>query len=196
MDGKGNGHVSSFRTSTGVPKPSFPLHPRPKSTPPPLTRAMTQPAAPVTHTRPEPARHPPSYGIARAVELLRRLPAGDRALLVEVVTMALESANVQVETIIDDATKRGAEIDARIAVLRAEVAQREEEIATRREEIASLETEQDEISQVKQQLTATREPPMDEKPPSNDEDPLAEIEEAPLAETDELQTTLNALQLT
>src|SRR5690242_4855062 len=158
MDGKGH----------------FPGESRPRSSPPPMTRALTPPIpiqAPRAPAKTEPPRAAPSYGIARAVELLRRLPPGDRAVLVDVVKMALESAQVRVESIIDDATKRGSEIDARIEVLRQEVAQREEEIATRREEIANLETEQDEITHVKDQLSAVREEPIEEKAASNDEEP-------------------------
>jgi hypothetical protein len=77
-------------------------------------------------------------------------------LLVEVVKMALESANVQVDSIVEDGGKRASEIEARIAVLSREVAQREEEISKRRDEIATLETERTEISRVREQLGVTR----------------------------------------
>jgi hypothetical protein len=115
-----------------------------------------------------------AYGIRRAVELLRRLPPGERGVLVEVVKMTLESVNVHVDTIIDDASRREVEIDKRIAALKHEVSEREEQIATRRDEIQELETEQQEIALVKQQLNAARE---------QAERPEAETSELLLVET-------------
>ena len=192
MDGydKGNGQASGFRPSS-VPRPSFTPATRPRTTPPPLNRSSTASGT----LRTEASRSVQTYGIRRAVELLRRLPPGDRAVLVEVVKMALESANVQVESIIEDATKRGTEIDARIAVLRLEVSQREEEISTRREEIANLETEQDEISRVKTQLTAANESPeqpIEEKAPSNDDAVVSATSDIDV--TADLGPTLTALE--
>jgi len=134
----------------------------------PSSVAPAPAAAPAAGPSPAPAAPSPAapeasrpsndpYGIRRAIELLRRLPPGERALLVEVVKMTLESVNVHVATIVDDANRRETEIDRRIAVLRREVNEREEEISTRRTEIANLELEQNEISRVKQQLSAVPE---------------------------------------
>lgn len=148
--GKANGHAVNGELH--VPRPSFPSPPHRPSTQPPRTRPPTPPPS----TRPSTSRSS-AYGIRRAVELLRRLPPGERAVLVDVVKMTLESLNVQVEAIVDDASRREGEIDKRIAMLREEVGEREEQIATRRDEIRQLEVEQEEIARVKEQLTAARE---------------------------------------
>ena len=170
--GKGNGQTSAFRPDANN-RVSKPLPPRPSSTPPPLNRPQMLPHTPLKGPHAVVAGPPPvpaspaapsaprpsddAYGIRRAIDLLRRLPAGERAVLVEVVRMTLESVNVPVAAIIEDADSREAEIDRRIAVLRTAVKEREEEIATRREEIANLEVEQKEIARVKQELNAARE---------------------------------------
>src|SRR5262245_1226641 len=76
-------------TMPPVPKPSFPppLHRIP--TPAPPSRPPSRPPTPPPSSRPV-VHHEP-YGIRRAVELLRRLPPGERAVLVDVVKMTLES---------------------------------------------------------------------------------------------------------
>ena len=167
--GKGNGQTSGFKTDTSnrVSKPALP--PRPGSTPVPLSRPPAVPNTspklsntPVAGPPPVPASPAPlaaprpsdTYGIRRAIDLLRRLPRGERGVLVEVVRMTLESVDIQVAAIVEDASNREAEIDRRIAVLRTAVKEREEEISTRREEIANLEVEQKEIARVKQELNA------------------------------------------
>src|SRR5690349_16032224 len=98
--GKGNGQTSAFKPDANN-RVSKPLPPRPSSTPPPLNRPQTVPntpiktshvvvagpvpAPPAAHAAPRPSDD--AYGIRRAIELLRRLPAGERAVLVEVVRM-------------------------------------------------------------------------------------------------------------
>lgn len=182
--GKGNGHAP--RT---VPRPSYPppvrlaSSPKPRSTPP-----VTMPSPPPP---PPQARRADDYGIQRAVELLRRLPPGEREKFVEVVKMTLESVHVRVESIIDDANRRTSQIEDRIALLQQEVTDREQEIAARREEIMNLEVEHSEITGVKEQLSAVHPPAgsvpllIDETSAANDERPTSEID---------LEATLSAIE--
>lgn len=105
------------------------------------------------------------------MELLNRLPRGERGLLVDVVKLTLEALNVQVSVIVDDAGNRESEIDRRIVVLRREATQHEEEASVRRQEITNLEAEREQISRVKRELTGMHEhtKALDvAKPPSND----------------------------
>src|SRR5262249_34598447 len=156
------------QSSTGlrVPRPSYPPTPR-SHTPPPSTRSLTPapipnriapapellspapapaiaptaPMAPVAQVAPSPApRQAEAFGIRRAMELLRRLPAGERGPLLEVVKMTLEAVSVHVSSIVSDASNREGEIDRRIAVLRGEAKQHEEAASVRRNEITQLET--------------------------------------------------------
>src|SRR5262249_40309235 len=120
--GKANEQSS---TGLRVPRPSYPPTPR-SQTPPPSTRSLTPapipnriapapellssapaptiaptapiaPVAPVAPVAPPPApREAEPFGIRRAMELLRRLPAGERGPLVEVVKMTLEALSVHV----------------------------------------------------------------------------------------------------
>jgi hypothetical protein len=184
--GKANGHTMNGELH--VPRPSFPSPPRRTSPPAPPSRPPTTPPS----SRPSTSRA--GYGIRRAVELLRRLPPGERAVLVDVVKMTLESLNVQVDTIVDDATRREGEIDKRIAMLREEVSEREEQIATRRDEIRQLEVEQEEIARVKEQLTAARER-AERQDAETSEHLLTEVpaNEIP-AESDELGQFLAAIE--
>jgi hypothetical protein len=181
--GKGNGHAP--RT---VPRPSYPPPTRLASSP----RPRTSPPATIPSPPPLPAsaRRTDDYGIQRAVELLRRLPPGEREKFVEVVKMTLESVNVRVESIIDDAKRRSSEIEERIAVLQQEVTDREQEIAARREEIMNLEIEHSEITGVTQQLSSETAPEsapvlIEENAAANDEHPTSEID---------LQATLAAIE--
>jgi|GEM_PF-1882677 len=105
---------------------------------------------------PEPMREPeppPSrYGINDAIELMRALPPENVELVVQVVKRTLESTNVKVSTIIDDASAKQKRIEDRIAVLKGEIADFEKEIDTRRGEIGSLEADHEETSTVKDRL--------------------------------------------
>jgi uncharacterized protein YqeY len=122
----------------------------------PSAVAETSPA-PSSPSHEAPRRFDDDYGVRRAIELLRKLPSGERGVLVEVVRMTLESVNVHVTAIINDANNREADIDRRIGVLQGEVKQRKEEISTREDEIANLQMEQKEISRVRQELSTAHE---------------------------------------
>jgi hypothetical protein len=93
------------------------------------------------------------YGIAQAIDLMRTLPvATNIELVVQVIKKTLESANVRVAVIIDDATRNQESINARMQTLRGEISSLEMEIAKRTNEIDRLETSLAEITRVKDQL--------------------------------------------
>ncbi len=95
---------------------------------------------------------PIPYGIEEATELMRGLPEDHIELVALVVKRTLESTNVKVSTIIDDASQKQKRIDDRINLLKSEIGKFEEEIALRRGEISTLETEGEEITTVKERL--------------------------------------------
>lgn len=99
-------------------------------------------------TMPEPV----TYGIEEATELMRGLPEDHIELVALVVKRTLESTNVKVSTIIDDASQKQKRIDDRISLLKNEINKFEEEIALRKGEISTLENEGEEITTVKERL--------------------------------------------
>jgi hypothetical protein len=124
--------------------------PEPAAPPP----APAKPAAPPevkAAAKPGEAQDP-NFGINKAIELMRMLPADNIELVVRVVKTTLESTNIKVSTIITDATRKQAGLEARVHVLTKEIAALETEIATRRAEIATLEADHKETSTVKERL--------------------------------------------
>lgn len=93
------------------------------------------------------------YGIQDAVELMRKLPLDDNPQLVmTVIKSTLESAQVLVSDIIQDAIDRLREIENRVSTLHNEIADLEAKIESRRAEIARLEYDHAEVTTVKAQL--------------------------------------------
>ncbi len=134
--------------------------PSPEPQPKPVEPAAAEPApAPATAAvaapppaEPEVEDFDSSFGINKAIELMRTLPADNVELVVQVVKLTLESTKIRISTIIEDASRKQDDIQGRIKVLKGEIAEFEKEIATRREEIASLEADFDETSTVKERL--------------------------------------------
>jgi hypothetical protein len=118
---------------------SPPSRPSPAAAPPP-SRPLQIP------------RDEPDYGIEKAIELMRTLPQGNVELVVQVVKFTLESAQIKIGGIIDDASSRQDRIQSRISVLRAEIADHEQEIAQRKSEIGTLEADYSETTTVKERL--------------------------------------------
>ena len=104
----------------------------------------------------------PSYGINKAIELMRTLPTDNIALVVTVIKHTLESTKIQISEIIADATHKQDDIEGRIKVLKGEIEEFEAEIATRRDEIGLLEADFAETSQVKEHLLLAEN--LDKKP--------------------------------
>ncbi len=95
------------------------------------------------------------YGIEKAIMLMRALPVKEAnlELTVQVVKRTLESTNVKISAIIEDAGHRQSQIQSRIESLRSEVSNLETEILKRNTEIEMLESDYAETTQVKERLT-------------------------------------------
>lgn len=134
---------------TPAPEPA-PAPPPAAAAPPPGPDRLAHAAMP--EPEPEPEEFDSSFGIDKAIELMRTLPADNIELVVQVVKLTLESTKIKIATIIDDATRKQDDIQGRIKVLKGEIAEFEKEIATRKEEISALEADFDETSTVKERL--------------------------------------------
>lgn len=132
---------------------------QPDPRPAPAPAQVSRPAAP-------PASAPPAYGIQKAIELMRSLPSDNIPLIVQVVRTTLESTNVDVPSIIEDAKAKRARIVARIEGLRREIANYEEEIAARREEIVALDADHAETKLVQDRLELSIRPREDKSSPT------------------------------
>lgn len=93
-----------------------------------------------------------SFGIQKAIDLMRTLPQDNVELVVQVVKLTLESTKIKISHIIEDATRKQDDIQGRIKVLKGEISDFEKEIAQRREEIGGLETDYEETTMVKDRL--------------------------------------------
>ncbi len=133
--------------------------------PAPAPAAAAAPAAKPAAAAPVGKEAHPDYGINKAIELMRLLPDENVELIVRVVKTTLESTNINVASIVKDASRKQQQIEARVDILKKEIAGHEAEISTRRSEIASLEADHKETSMVKdrlqlaEKLTAHRDEP-------------------------------------
>lgn len=119
----------------------------------PQQQPQTKAAQPAAQPKPAPKQvSQPTFGIQRAIELMRKLPPENLELVVSVVKTTLESAQVDVESIIEDAVGRRRKISDRIDGLRAEINEFEEEIAARKTEISALERDYEETTGVQEKL--------------------------------------------
>jgi hypothetical protein len=165
--------MSIFDRKRSVPEPDYEPEPEPQPRyhqPEARQQAQPAPAAqPVAPAQPAPApvaAAPASssrggahgstgasaYGIQKAIELMRSLPADNIPLIVQVVRTTLESTNVDVPSIIEDAKAKRSRISSRVEGLRREIANFEEEIAARREEIVALDADYAETKLVQERL--------------------------------------------
>ena len=106
-------------------------------------------AAPKKPPEPEPELH---FNIDKAIELMRQLPQDNVELVVKVVKTTLESMHIKVGAIIEDASRKQAHIEQRIAGRKKEIADLEAEIAVRKQEIGGLEADHAETTTVKERL--------------------------------------------
>jgi hypothetical protein len=98
------------------------------------------------------------YGIAEATLLMRTLPVDQNVeLVVRVIRSTLESMNVQLPAIIEDAEAKQRNLQERMGLLNGEIAAFAQEIERRRQEIAALEAELDETTTVKERLCLAQE---------------------------------------
>jgi hypothetical protein len=100
-----------------------------------------------------PAAVPTSYGIQRAIELMRALPLDDDpALVLRVVRKTLRSTGVSLEEIVSTARERETAIVKGIESDRAAIEQLEIQIATRRANITRLEGDLEETRDVRARI--------------------------------------------
>jgi hypothetical protein len=93
------------------------------------------------------------YGIAETTMLMRTLPVDQNVeLVVRVVRSTLESMNVQLVDIIDDAQAKELTLSGRVETLNGEISELSQQIDQRRQEIAKLQEELTETTTVKQRL--------------------------------------------
>jgi len=133
------------------------------STPAAAAEAAAEPAAaadPAPEPRPSRKRAEPepvapevdTYGIDKAIELMRTLPQENVQLVVQVVKFSLESVGIKLPVIIDDAIRRQKDLRGRVDVLKSEIADLEQEIKQRREEIERHEADYAETTTVRERL--------------------------------------------
>ena len=83
------------------------------------------------------ATKPGEYGIEETIALMRDLPRENVELVLQVVTKTLESLNVEVSAILQDAGQKQSKIQAKIRDLEKEIRSFEQQITTRRSERSS-----------------------------------------------------------
>jgi hypothetical protein len=93
------------------------------------------------------------FGIDRAIQLMRQLPADQNAALVaKVIASTLTSLDMKVNDIIDDATALQKDLEGKIGSIKAKNAGLEKEIERGVEEIVKLESALAEATSVKERL--------------------------------------------
>jgi hypothetical protein len=132
-----------------APAPTALRAPNPATPGPAAARSPDPERRPSRAASAEPATR---YGIDDAVALMRTLPSENIELVVQVVKHTLESARIDIGTIIQDATAKQERTESRIAVLRNAIEELDREIDTRQAEIAQLESDNHETTRVKERL--------------------------------------------
>jgi len=138
------------------PQPSAPPPPVAKKPSTPPTREPRAPGMlqePKVVVPPHSSKPMPKYGIDDAIKLMRTLPVDENVdLVVRVIKRTLESLDVKVPEIVDDAKKRQDGLRTKIAEYQAAIVQFEREIDARRHEIGRLEDELAETTTVRERL--------------------------------------------
>jgi len=92
------------------------------------------------------------YGIDAVIALMRKLPQGDLDTIVSVLKHTLDSVDVDIRHVIEDAEDKVESISGHLTEMRAEIKQFQEGIKTRIEEISKLEADLAETLDVKEDL--------------------------------------------
>jgi len=109
-------------------------------------------AGPAVHHGPTP-KAGGSYGIGDVIRLLRTLPVDQHAeLVVRVIRTTLESVNVHVNDLVEDASRQQQKLGDRITTLQAQILDLSKQIDTHRTEVARLEADLSETSSAKERL--------------------------------------------
>jgi hypothetical protein len=93
------------------------------------------------------------YGIVDVIRLLRSLPVDQHGdLVVRVIRSTLESVNVHVSDLVEDATRHQQKLAERVAGLQSQIMDLSKQIETHRNEVARLEAELAETTTAKERL--------------------------------------------
>ena len=92
------------------------------------------------------------YGIDAVIALMRKLPQGDLDTIVSVLKHTLDSVDVDIRHVIEDAEEKVESINGHLIELRTEITQFREGIKARIEEISNLEADLAETLDVKEDL--------------------------------------------
>jgi hypothetical protein len=97
----------------------------------------------------------PSYGIGDFIRLLRSLPIDQNTdLVVRVIRSTLESVNVHVKSLVDDAARHQEKLSGQIGTMQGKILELTKQIDAFRQETARLELELTETRSAKERLEA------------------------------------------
>jgi hypothetical protein len=102
--------------------------------------------------------HPVEYGIDKAIELLRKLPEENTDLVVTVVRETLQSANIDVDLVVEDAQIKANRMQDKMSELTSEIAVLKTQIAQKEAEIIQTETTCKETQRVQELLQRSQQP--------------------------------------
>lgn len=133
---------------------------------------FVEPAEPET-MKARPASGNARYGIEEAIALMRTLPRENSDLIVTVVNKTLQSMDISVNEIIQDAENKEAHIRKEHKALEQEVKQLQEKISQRHQDISELVADLKETAEVKKRLLLSMEIEKKLNAPSPDAAPEA-----------------------
>lgn len=113
------------------------------------------------------------YGIEDAINLMRSLPRDNNDVVVTVVKKTLESTNIKVADIIDDADQKESRIRDQHKNLEVEIKDLQEQIAMRNKQITDLLQDLKETTDVRQRLQLALELEGETKKPEKPPEPVA-----------------------
>ena len=92
------------------------------------------------------------YGIEDAIKLMRSLPRDNNEVVVTVVKKTLESTNIRVQEIVEDANQKESRIRNQHKTLEGEIKELQDQIARRNQQISDLLQDLKETTDVRQRL--------------------------------------------
>ncbi|PCJ17977.1 MAG: hypothetical protein COB04_07945 [Gammaproteobacteria bacterium] len=122
------------------------------------------------------------YGIEDAIQLMRTMPEQNDEMVMAIIQKTLESVNVHVKDIIDDASSKEGRIESRVEKLITEINDLSSKINEREHEINGLQTDLSETKTVRESLESViPAQAVEEKPlaPANDELEQQRAEQSP-----------------
>ena len=114
-----------------------------------------RPASPNTSPAAPPVASGPLYGIGDFIRLMRSLPFDQNTdLTVRIIKSTLESVNVRMDNLVEDATKHQEKLSAQIGTMQGKILELNKQIDTFRQEVMRLEQELNETRTAKERLEA------------------------------------------